>query len=120
MESAELDYFKKLLNQQKLSIMEESAATVKNGAFGVKGEELPDVVDRSSLETDRNFTLRLMEREGNLLKKINEALERIDQGRFGVCDECGGGISSERLKARPVATLCIACKEAQERVEKKG
>ena len=84
----------------------------------VAGEELPDTIDRSSVETDRNFTLKLRDRERKLLKKIDDALSRIDNKTFGVCEECGEEIGVNRLKVRPVATLCIACKEEQEKKEK--
>jgi DnaK suppressor protein len=62
--------------------------------------------------------LRLKEREQKLLKKIDEALDRIAQGTFGVCESCGGEIGFKRLKARPVTTLCIDCKTRQEEDEK--
>jgi DnaK suppressor protein len=67
---------------------------------------------------DQNFMLRLKEREQKLLKKIDEALDRITQGTFGICESCGGEISFKRLKARPVTTLCIECKTKQEEDEK--
>lgn len=78
----------------------------------------PDLGDQATAESDRNFMLRLRGREQRLLNKIEEAMERIDNGVFGVCDSCGEEISLERLRARPVATLCIDCKEEQEEEEK--
>ncbi len=78
----------------------------------------PDLGDQASAETDRNFMLRLRGREQRLLNKIEEAVDRIDSGSFGICDSCGDDITIERLKARPVATLCIDCKEEQEEEEK--
>jgi DnaK suppressor protein len=77
-----------------------------------------DLGDQATAESDRNFMLRLRGREQRLLNKIEEAMERIDTGAFGVCDSCGEEISLERLRARPVATLCIDCKEEQEEEEK--
>ncbi|MBI3815901.1 MAG: RNA polymerase-binding protein DksA [Nitrospinae bacterium] len=112
------DYFKEELLKQKQEILSDAARTM-NERLVVAGEELSDSVDRSSMETDRNFTLRLRDRERKLLKKIDEALERIEDKTFGVCEKCGEDISVNRLKVRPVATLCIGCKEEQEKNEKK-
>jgi DnaK suppressor protein len=70
------------------------------------------------METDRNFLLRIRDRERKLITKIDRALERIDDGSFGFCNECGEDIEIKRLEARPVATLCIECKTNQEEEEK--
>lgn len=104
---------------QKNSLMKEAEKTVDEG-LGVISEELADTVDRSSVETERNFTLRLRERERYLLKKIDAALARLEDGSYGVCQECGEDISPNRLLARPMATMCIKCKEEQEREETSG
>jgi len=74
----------------------------------------PDPTDQATMETDRNFDLRIRDRERKLIKKIDQALNRIKDGSFGVCESCGGPISSKRLQARPVTTLCIDCKTSQE------
>ena len=79
----------------------------------------PDMGDQASAETDMNFMLRLRGREQRLLKKIDEALERIDNGTFGICDDCGNEIDLKRLEARPVTTMCIECKTLQEEEEKR-
>ena len=76
-----------------------------------------DPVDQASLEADRNFRLRIRDREGRLIGKIKQALGRIEDGTFGICETCGGEISIERLKARPVATYCIVCKSKMEAIE---
>jgi len=78
----------------------------------------PDPVDRASLESDRNFLLRIRDRERKLIGKIQKALERVENETFGICERCGEDISEERLKARPVTTLCINCKAEQENKEK--
>jgi DnaK suppressor protein len=83
-----------------------------------KKEILPDPPDRASLEADRNFMLRIRDRENKLIKKIKKALDRIENGTFGVCEKCGEDISVKRLKARPVTTLCIDCKTKEEAFEK--
>ena len=82
-------------------------------------EDLPDFADQSSFESDRNFLLRLRDRERKLLAKIDEALQRINDGTFGICEECEKEIGIKRLKARPVVSLCIECKTKQEEEEKK-
>lgn len=78
----------------------------------------PDAGDQASAEVDRNFMLRLREREQKLLKKIDDAVERIDNSTFGICENCGMDIDIRRLEARPVTTLCIDCKTLQEEEEK--
>jgi DnaK suppressor protein len=83
--------------------------------------DFPDPTDRASLESDRNFLLRIKDRERKLIQKVKEAMDRIDDGTFGICESCGRPISEKRLMARPVTTLCIECKterEDQERVER--
>jgi len=115
-ESGRYDVIRKILEIQKSRILME--------AQGIVGDELnaedalPDLGDRASAETDQNFTLRLRERGQNLVKKIDEAIERIDTGTFGVCEVCEGQIAIKRLTARPVTTLCIECKTDQERTER--
>lgn len=78
----------------------------------------PDPTDQASMEIDRNFDLKIKDRERRLIKKIDQAIERIQNGEFGECDACGGPISVKRLEARPVTTLCIECKTAQEQEER--
>jgi DnaK suppressor protein len=78
----------------------------------------PDLGDQASAETDRNFMLRLRGREQRLLKKIDQALERVESGIFGICEDCGNEISIQRLEARPVTTMCIECKTLQEEEER--
>ena len=76
-----------------------------------------DLVDQASLETDRDFRLRIRDRESRLIGKIKQSLGRIEEGTFGICEACGEEISLERLKARPVATYCITCKSKMEALE---
>ncbi len=79
---------------------------------------IPDPNDRATVESDRNFELRIRGRERKLLDKIDGAIERIEDGSYGICDSCGGEIGLKRLEARPVATYCIECKTKQEQREK--
>ena len=80
--------------------------------------DLPDEMDLASSEYLQSFTFRLRGREKTFLKKIDHALKKIEDGNFGVCEECEEPISLKRLEARPETTLCIRCKEDQERIEK--
>lgn len=78
----------------------------------------PELGDQASAEIDRNFMLKLKGRERKLLKKIDEAIEKIDNGTYGICEACGEEINIKRLEARPVTTMCIECKTEQEEEEK--
>lgn len=93
----------------------EASSTVDGMRHGTGA--FPDPTDRASLESDRNLTLRIRDRERKLRNKIEEALARIEEGTFGICEVCEEPISASRLEARPVTTLCIDCKESQEKDE---
>ena len=108
--------FKKFLNGRLEELLTDANKTVSG--MTDPAENFPDPTDRASMESERNFELRIRDRERKLIGKIKEALERIDDGSFGICDECGEDISEKRLKARPVTTLCIDCKKRQEKDEK--
>lgn len=108
--------FRALLHEKLNELLDEAQQTV-NG-MTVPEENLPDPTDRATLESDRNFTLRIRDRERRLIGKIKEALERIETGSYGICEVCGEDISEARLIARPVTTLCINCKTKQEQEEK--
>lgn len=108
---------KKDLERQKAGLLAEAGEIIKQG-LSPGSENFPDLTDHAAAETDQNFTLRLREREQKLLKKIDEALDLIDQGAFGICESCSGEIGLKRLEARPVTTLCIECKTQQEADEK--
>jgi DnaK suppressor protein len=111
-----LKAFKDLLNQKINDLLSEAGKTVSEMTNGK--ENYPDPTDRASLESDRNFELRIRDRERKLIIKMQEAIKRIDEGTFGICDDCGGPISEKRLMARPVTTQCIECKTKQEKMEK--
>ena len=117
MEKERLAYFQELLTGRLEVLLSEAEKTV-TGMTNDK-DTFPDPTDRANLETDRNFLLRIRDRERKLILKIKEALARIEDGTFGTCEECGEEISEERLKARPVTTLCIDCKTKAEEEEKK-
>ncbi len=108
--------FRKFLNERLDDLLTDANKTVSGMTDPV--ENFPDPTDRASMEAERNFELRIRDRERKLIGKIKEALERLEDGSFGICDECGEDISNERLKARPVTTLCIDCKKKQEKDER--
>lgn len=116
MEKADIDYFENLLKDQMESLLVQAEETVTG--MTAQKESFPDPTDRASLEADRNFMLRIRDREHKLIKKIRKALERIENNTFGLCEVCGEDISIERLKARPVTTQCIECKTKEEAREK--
>jgi DnaK suppressor protein len=118
MSRKDLDFFRKLLNRRFKELLMEAEKT-KN-MVKATDELAPDPVDQAFDQSERDFLLRLRDRESKLMAKIKEALEKIDNGTFGVCEECGEGISLKRLRARPMATLCIDCKHEQETLERKN
>ena len=117
MNRAELNTFRDLLNERKRDLIVEASRTVDG--MEDSRDEISDPSDRAALEDNRTLTLRIRDRERKLITKIEEALGRIDDGSYGVCEECGGAIAVERLRARPVTTLCITCKAEQEETEKR-
>jgi DnaK suppressor protein len=120
MKQRDLTTFKKLLDERRQELMTEAVGTMHGmGMVGESRETFPDPTDRASLEGNRNLTLRIRDRERKLITKIDEALGRIADGSYGVCEDCGGPIGVERLRARPVTTLCIACKSEQEASERR-
>jgi DnaK suppressor protein len=116
MDKEKIKYFRTLLSEW----MENISAGAKDTVIDMTDEDetFPDPTDRATLESDRNFMLRIRDRERKLIPKIRKALERIDNGTFGICELCGEEISEDRLTVRPVTTLCIECKEHQELQEK--
>lgn len=116
MKKKDIEYFKQLLTDQLQDLLAQADNTV-SGMTAPK-ENFPDPTDRASLEADRNFMLRIRDREHKLIKKIKKALERIENGTFGICESCGEEIGIERLKARPVTSQCIECKSKEEALEK--
>ncbi len=112
-----LTFYRELLTRQLDDLLKEAGRTVEG--MGSVRDSFPDPTDRASLESDRNFMLRIRDRERKLIGKIRETLGRIDTGTFGICEECGEPISEARLIARPVTTQCIECKTAAEVAEQR-
>ncbi len=113
----QLKKFRELLESKRMEIIKKAQQTLDED-MTLDANDLPDEMDLASSEYLQSFTFRLRGREKVFLDKIQKALEKIDAGTFGVCDDCGERISMKRLEARPETTLCIRCKEDQERVEK--
>jgi DnaK suppressor protein len=116
MKQEDLDYFKDLLTNRLDELLSQADDTVSD--MNDPKDNFPDPTDRASYEADRNFELRIRDREHKLIKKVKKALDRIENGTFGICEKCGEDIAIERLKARPVTTLCIECKTKEEALEK--
>ncbi|MBL8676407.1 MAG: RNA polymerase-binding protein DksA [Alphaproteobacteria bacterium] len=116
MNKSQLEYVREKLLKWREDLQKESAETLHH----MQEESLnePDVNDRASSETDRSLELRTRDRERKLIFKINEALERIEDGSYGFCEETGIPIGIARLEARPIATLCLEAQELHERMEK--
>jgi DnaK suppressor protein len=115
MKPEKIEFFRYMLTQKINELLGEAGRTVSEMTSGSK-ENYPN--DRASLESDRNFELRIRDRERKLILKMQEAIQRMEDGVFGICDVCSGMISEKRLMARPVTTLCIECKMKQEKMEK--
>jgi DnaK suppressor protein len=116
MKEKELKYFKKLLSRWLDDLMTHADSTVSG--LRESDASLPDPLDRAVFDSERNFTLRIRDRESMLIKKIRRSLEDIEEGVYGICESCGEDISLERLKARPVTRHCIHCKTRIEAMEK--
>jgi DnaK suppressor protein len=113
----DLKRFKTMLEDSKRQLLQSARKTlVEESSFDT--DDLPDEIDLASSEYSQSLVFRLRDREKFLLAKIDKALKRIDDGSFGICEKCEEEISSKRLEARPVTTLCIRCKEEQEQKEK--
>ncbi|MDC3270016.1 RNA polymerase-binding protein DksA [Alphaproteobacteria bacterium] len=111
------EYFKQKLLSWKNELLKESSQTLNN--LQSDNEAKPDITDRASEEIDRSFELRTRDRERKLINKINSALQRIEDGSYGYCEETGEAIGLKRLEARPVATLSLEAQEMHEKAEKR-
>ena len=112
MKTEQMKEFKKLFEQQRASL--QYSGKKLNEEFNVRSEDLSDEVDLASAELEQGMAMRLKSREALFLKKIDQALEKIQAGTFGVCECCEEEIEFSRLEVRPTADLCIQCKEAEE------
>ena len=117
MDQKQLMKFKKILLEEKQRLLNNSKNTVTN-EINISQDDLPDETDLAATELNQNLIFKLRERERQVLDSIDRALARVDEGSFGTCEECEESIEPRRLEARPITTLCIACKELDERREK--
>ena len=116
MNPQQLEYFRQMLLNWRAELVHEAGETLSDLNEG--NLKQPDLADRASLETDHQLVLRTRDRERKLISKIDSALNRIEDGSYGYCQETDEPISLKRLMARPVATLCIAAQEKHEKDEK--
>jgi DnaK suppressor protein len=116
MNPLQVEYFRRKLLRWRSELLKEADETLASLQNG--GLQEPDLTDRASAETDRALELRTRDRARKLIAKIDAALERIENGTYGYCEETGEPISLRRLEARPIATLSIEAQERHERMEK--
>jgi DnaK suppressor protein len=114
----DLEYFGGILQRQLDELVRGAERTVDDMTEADGKTAFPDPTDRASLESDRNFELRIRDRERKLINKIKKALTKIEDESFGFCEICGEPIDFKRLEARPVTTHCIECKTSEEEEEK--
>ncbi len=114
METQTLEHFKKLFT----NILNQAALDEDSWTEPLTARDSGDVVDQATGDRDQQLALKLKGRQSFFLKKVEMALDKIDRGTFGLCDECGCDIGESRLLARPTATQCITCKEEEENGEK--
>jgi DnaK suppressor protein len=110
-----LNRFKKLFIAEKQKLL--FSDRTMRGEFSMNADDRFDEVDQASTDVEQSMRMRLCNRETLYMKKVDEALRRIEEGTFGLCDSCEEEIGLKRLDARPTATLCVGCKEDQERKE---
>jgi DnaK suppressor protein len=115
----EMQKFRKTLEGQRDEILTNARKTL-SGEIHLDPDDFPDEIDTASSEMNLAFQGRLRERERGLLSKINQAIERIEQGIFGECQSCGEDIGTKRMQARPMAQFCIDCKAEQEQQERRN
>lgn len=118
MNKRDLERFRKILKRQRDELLG-NAKRALSGDIHVDPDDFPDEIDTASSEVSLQFTGRLREREQGLLAKIDAALEKLELGEYGACVSCGEEIGVKRLRARPVAELCIDCKSEQEKLERR-
>ena len=111
-----VEYFRQRLLGWRADLVSESTETLQY--LQESGETEPDIADRASIETDRSLQLRTRDRARKLIAKIEEALQRVDDGTYGYCEETNEPISIARLEARPIATLSVEAQERHERMER--
>ncbi len=115
MEPKELEHFKQILTERLDELVSQAGMTVNK--LLLQSEQEIDPLDRATAFAELAFSLKIRSRESRLIAKIRDALERIENGTYGMCESCGETISYKRLEARPVTAKCIQCKEKEEQLE---
>lgn len=115
MDEKQIEFFRNVLNNSLDKLLNQADIVVSE-LVSQSGQEI-EYVDRASAYTDQSLKLKIRSRESRLIKKLKQALARIDSGEYGFCEECGEEISIKRLEARPVTTKCIDCKQNEEQIE---
>ena len=116
MNKKKLQYFKKILTEQLDALQDKTS--LNRVTTLAESEQISDFTDQATLESDIDMNIHIKERDSKLIIKIKQALERIEDGTYGICEHCGEEISEARIEARPVTTVCIDCKRAQENQER--
>ncbi len=116
MNKKKLQHFRKILTQQ-LEVLQNKSSQTRVTTLA-ESEQISDFTDQATLETDIDMNIHIKERDSKLIIKLKQALERIEEGTYGICDQCGEEISEARMEARPVTTECIDCKREQENLER--
>lgn len=113
---SELDKLRKILERQLGDLQTDQKREIKAHANSTL---LPDINDQASFESERNFEIRIKDRERKLINKVKEAIKRVGEGGYGICESCGEPIAVKRLMVRPVTTFCIHCKSEMEEEERR-
>lgn len=115
MDIKQIEFFKQKLEERIEELLSQAEQTIQE----IINQELKEIenIDRASSNADQALKLKIRNRESRLIKKVRQALERIEDGTYGICELCGEDISLRRLEARPVTTKCIKCKQEEERME---
>jgi DnaK suppressor protein len=113
MNKAEIDNLKTVLERQLRDLQNDFGKEMQS----MGSPALADINDQATLESERSFELRIKDRERKLIGKVQEALKKIGDGTYGVCESCGEAIGVKRLLARPVTSFCINCKSEMEAAE---
>lgn len=117
MKQEDLDTFRRMLETELALLLDKAGITIVQ-LLGTSADGEPDPLDRASIDNCRNDMYRIHSRESRLIKKIKSSIEAIEDGTYGICQDCEEPISIERLKARPVTSYCIACKRRREAHER--
>ena len=118
MTKKKIEEFRKILNGKRDALVKEAVESM--GGMTEVQDVYADMSDQASAEVERNFLLRIRDRERKLIKKIDSVIKRLDDGSYGICEICGDMIGEQRLKARPETTQCIECKTDMEEQERRA